>query len=195
MDIFSHGFWTAAAAEGVNRTFLKKRKPPLNPRRAAFWGVAPDLFSFGLAFAWLAFRWLTGSSAQFFPHDPAHPELQFGTGDPKTTVVPLARLTAILYQFTHSAVVFTIFFLLVWLLRRRRPPLEIFGWLFHIFIDIPTHSYRFYPTPFLWPISSWKLNGFSWAEPWFLLPNYAAILIVYLLLRARRRRGGEPSRA
>jgi len=44
-------------------------------------------------------------------------------------------------------------------------------------------SYKFYPTPFLWPISGWKFDGLSWADPWFMLFNYAAIIIVYVLLK------------
>jgi hypothetical protein len=30
---------------------------------------------------------------------------------------------------------------------------EMRGWLLHILIDIPTHSFRYYETRFPWPIS------------------------------------------
>ena len=62
------------------------------------------------------------------------------------------------------------------------------GWGLHILIDIPTHSYQFYPTPLLWPVSSWKFNGFSWTTPWFIIVNYLAILLVYALLYILRKR-------
>lgn len=199
MDIFSHGFWTAAGAEFLNRKVLKAPRRKLRVPWVAFWGVAPDLFSFGIAFVWLAARWVAGNSDQFFPHDPAHPELGFGTGDPASTTIPIARLTAMLYQFTHSAVIFFAVFGLILLFRstqKRRllsfsaAPWEMGGWLFHIFLDVPTHSYRFYPTPVLWPLFSSKFNGFSWGTPWFLISDYGLILLAHLLFfRKRRKRG------
>ena len=189
MDIFSHGFWAGAGAEFLNRKMFKERRK-LNVRWAAFWGVAPDVFSFGFAFAWLFLRWATGQSEQFFPHDPAHPELQFGTGDPSNATIPLGQLTAILYQFTHSAVIFFAVFgvIVLFRLRSRRIPWEMAGWLFHILIDIPTHSYRFYPTPALWPLSEWRFDGFSWGTPWFLITDYLAILAVYFFFLRRRQK-------
>ncbi len=66
--------------------------------------------------------------------------------------------------------------------RPRRFPYELLGWLLHILIDIPTHSYSFYPTPFLWPISQYKFDGISWGTPWFMIVNYSSLAISYLVL-------------
>jgi hypothetical protein len=65
---------------------------------------------------------------------------------------------------------------------------ELGGWFLHIVIDIPTHSYEFYPTPFLWPFSELHFNGFAWGNIWFEAINYSLILIVYLLLWRKRRK-------
>ena len=172
MDIFAHALWTGAVAAGVNKK-IKGRK--INIRWTIFWGVAPDLFAFTIPFIVLAIKVITGTVA---PGDiprpsavePAHP--------------PMARLfayTRLLYSISHSAIIFFLIFGVVFLLMRQ-PPLAMLGWLFHILIDIPTHSYRFYPTPIFWPISSWQFNGISWTEPWFMIVNYGALAAVYFLL-------------
>lgn len=62
------------------------------------------------------------------------------------------------------------------------------GWLLHILMDIPSHSYDFYPTPFLWPISDFKINGFHWGTPWFMITNYSLIIISYLILYFLKKR-------
>jgi hypothetical protein len=71
------------------------------------------------------------------------------------------------------------------------------GWLVHILIDIPTHSYQFYPTPFLWPLSSWKFNGISWGQKWFMIANYSTIVIAYAALYfwSRKAKNKFPAKA
>ncbi len=86
-----------------------------------------------------------------------------------------------LYQISHSLFVFSAVFGIVWLIRRR-PVLEMLGWPLHILIDIPSHTLRFFPTPFLWPVSSYHFDGISWGNRWFMLVNYSAIAAVYLAL-------------
>ncbi|MBI3671680.1 hypothetical protein HY249_02705 [Candidatus Azambacteria bacterium] len=101
-------------------------------------------------------------------------------------------LTSALYNISHSLIVFCIVFFAVYLIFKR-PVWELGAWLLHILIDIPTHSYKFFPTPFLWPVSNWKYDGFSWGNPTFLISNYLSILAVYVLLYLleRRRLKGE----
>jgi membrane-bound metal-dependent hydrolase YbcI (DUF457 family) len=41
----------------------------------------------------------------------------------------------------------------------RRVVLELLGWLSHVLIDIFTHSFRYYATRFLWPLSDIRFNG------------------------------------
>jgi hypothetical protein len=77
----------------------------------------------------------------------------------------------------------------VWLLVRR-PVLEMLGWALHILIDIPSHSLRFFATPFLWPLSGYSVDGIPWGNRWYMLINYSALVIVYLLLWRTSRRAG-----
>ena len=89
-----------------------------------------------------------------------------------------------LYNITHSLVVFFLVFILVsWLSKRFFWSMT--AWAMHILIDIPTHSYNFFPTPFLWPISSYKVDGISWGTPWFMVVNYSAIVITYVIIYYR----------
>ena len=184
MDIFSHGLWAAAAYKAADG---KKR---FNLWKAAFWGVFPDLFAFTISFLWLFGNFVFGDlSFADLPRpdeiEPASDALMFGDGDIGKATSFIARVTAILYHLSHSAVVFLVIFGLVYLIFRR-PIWELGGWLMHIFLDIPTHQYQVYPTPVLWPLSGWKFDGFSWETLWFLVPNYIAIIFVYLLLRNKR---------
>lgn len=139
----------------------------------AFWGVFPDVFAFAPLFAWMAFSAITGNfnSADFKPTEMEPTQVD---------TLPIFKLTHLLYNLTHSLFAFAIFFLVMFLIFRRAR-WSTLGWLFHIIIDIPTHSYQFFPTPFLWPFSDWKFNGIAWAEPWFLISNYAILAIVWII--------------
>jgi len=98
----------------------------------------------------------------------SHPEAQ-----PKDLASASERSNAALGSSLHSVPL---------RMTNKRVPFELLGWLLHILIDIPTHSYSFYPTPFLWPISQFKFDGISWAIPWFMIANYSALALVFLSL-------------
>lgn len=174
MDIFSHGLWTGAAYKALN----KKKGYKFNIFRAIWWGVFPDLFAFTIPMIWLIFNLISGG---FIVSDLPRPNIEPAPQD----TLPIFRLTSLLYSISHSALVF-ILILGIILAIRRQPVWEMGGWLMHILIDIPTHSYRFYPTPFLWPVSQWKFNGFSWSTSWFLILDYSLIVVTYFLLYRKR---------
>lgn len=179
MDIFSHGLWTAAAAKVAG----KKLHPSLHAGWAAFWGVFPDLLAFTLPFALLFWNMAVGNlNISDFPR----PDPEGGAPSDAANLFN-STLVHALYSLSHSIIIFAVVFCLVWLLKKR-PVWELLGWLLHILIDIPTHSYQFYPTPFLWPVSNLKINGVSWATPWFMVANYFALLAVYAYLRFAKRK-------
>lgn len=185
MDILSHGLWT-------NVVFLTAR------RRDRWWAVAfallPDLIPFG---------------PFFFEELAVH-----GIHDGPPTFAPaaLAWITAT-YQFTHSLVVFgaaLVGVMVVRCFRGRKQTstistavkivevpkhsmwqvhpwvyLPMLAWGLHILADIPTHRRAFFPTPFLWPLSDYTVNAISWANPWFLIPNLLALVIVYVIIGVR----------
>lgn len=155
MDIVSHGLWGSLAFGRRNgRDF----------GLAFLIGIAPDLFSFGL--------YTLGTWVGVFDH----PDWRSGR-HPDPAAIP--AFVHMLYDYTHSLVIFLIVFGLVWLIRRR--PWWLLGaWALHILIDIPTHSFAFFPTPFLFPVSNYKFDGVSWGHPYIFFPN--VILLAFLLI-------------
>jgi len=158
MDIFAHGLWTAVVYQKV---------PPRVRWWAVFFGVAPDLASFGVFFVQ---RLVQGT---------------LGFGQPTAWSIPAYVYQ--LYSYTHSLVVWVAAVLLVYLCDRRRIPWVLGAWGIHIVIDIFTHSADFFPTPFLWPLSSFHVNSFSWGEPWFMALNYSALAVAYVVWYLKKR--------
>jgi hypothetical protein len=161
MDILSHALWPLALAKLTNvKTTLK-----IKLGGAAFWGAFPDLFAFSIIFITSIF---TGG----FPHPPDHGASQSGW---------LFTLTETLYSFSHSLVVISIIILGLWI-TRRKIYYVLGGWVLHILADIPTHTQEFFPTPFLWPISSFTVSGFRWGQSWFMILNYSLLGIFFVYL-------------
>lgn len=179
MDIFSHGLWAGAAGKAVN----KKTTGPLNFWRMVWWGIFPDLLGFTPVFVWLF--WNLIFNGLNLADLPGPEKIEPWPGD----TLPIFRLTSTLYAIGHSAIIFLVVFGIVFLVFKK-PVWEMGGWLFHILLDIPTHSYKFYATPFLWPLSNFKFDGFPWTSLWFLIPNYLFIILVYFLLRRRKKNTG-----
>ena len=67
-------------------------------------------------------------------------------------------------------------------MKKKRLPYYALAYPTSILFDIPTHTKEFLPTPFLWPVSDWVFDGFSWGNGYFMLINWGLIfgLIVYL---------------
>ncbi|HOK47756.1 MAG TPA: hypothetical protein PLA43_06275 [Bryobacteraceae bacterium] len=161
MEIVAHGLWTAAAAVAAKRT----RGIRLRTGWAVWWGVFPDVLAFGpMIGAGLALRLVEGAGAA-----------QSGQ------LVPRVRLGLPLYPTGHSVLVFLLVFGIACILARR-VLFEMLGWLLHIMLDIPTHSYSYYSTRFLWPVSNFSIDGIPWWTPWLWVSTYVALLVVYLLL-------------
>ena len=178
MDIFSHGLWAGAVFKFLN---LKKTKEKFNPWAAGFWGMFPDLLSFTLPFFWM----LLGLIFGFFSLSqlPGTQEME-----PIAQNVPFVfKIIGPLYTASHSMFVFFVVFLFVMLICRK-PVWVMGGWFIHIFLDIFTHSYDFYPTPFLWPISNWMFNGIHWGQVWFMVVDIILLVIVYGCLKTREKK-------
>lgn len=161
MDIISHGLWGSFVFGRRNRrSFLL----------AFFLGVAPDLFSFGTFFV----ASLLGGTDR-----PS-----FAAGPPPAHLIP--GYVYALYSVTHSAIIFSVAFITLWVLRRH-PVWEMAAWGLHILYDIPFHEHRLFPTPFLWPISSYTFDGWAWSDPWIFFPNVVAlaVLSIWFFMRTR----------
>jgi len=183
MDIFSHGLWAAAGYKATNDFSLEpKGKKPLKVWWGAFWGIFPDLFAFAIPFVWIFGNLIVG---KFKVSDLPGPETMEPLVSNKLNGV--LELSKSLYNFSHSFFIFAIVFGIVYFVFKR-PIWELFGWLFHIVIDIPTHLYQFFPTPFLWPVSKFEVNGFSWGNKWFLIVDFSLLILTwgFLLLRKKK---------
>jgi membrane-bound metal-dependent hydrolase YbcI (DUF457 family) len=166
MEIVSHALWATAAAQAANGKVAAR----VRVAWFAAWAAFPDLLAFTPAvIAGLWYR-LWGT-ARIHAH---HSGMRLGWLDFN------------LYEVTHSLVVFALVFAVVWLIFRR-PVWELLGWALHILMDIPTHSSRF-PTPFLWPLSSYRIIGISWRQGWFMALDVSALAVVFLLLWRSQRR-------
>lgn len=153
MDILSHGLWGGAA-------FGRKAKKSF--WLAFFIGIAPDLFSFGIFSAMNILGLASGPD--------------WSNGPPSPGAIP--EYVHTLYNWTHSLVIFAIVFGIVWLLRKK-PLYELLAWPLHILMDLPTHSTRFFPTPFLWPFADYRFDGIPWSHPWIFFPNWILLVLVY----------------
>lgn len=164
MDTLSHGLWGSGLFGRKNRQYFLW---------GFFFGIAPDIFSFGL----FTISSLLGVSAR--------PD--WSAGPPPENMIPSYVHT--MYDITHSFVIFGIVFLVVWYIRKK-PFVPLWAWAFHILVDIPTHSVAFFPTPFLWPFfNAVRVDGIPWTHPFIFIPNVILLILLYTWLFYRKRYG------
>jgi len=166
MDVISHGLWGGAGF--------------YNKSRKSFWtafafGIFPDVAAFGLFFVTLFVK-LSLGKIDFTKFEP-----------PAKDFAP--QYTHTIYNFTHSIFIFAAVFIIVWIILKK-PMLEMLAWGLHILMDIPTHSYAFFPTPFLFPFSSYTFDGILWASQPFFTINWIVLILLYsyLIYRYRSKR-------
>ncbi len=168
MDIISHGLWGGVA-------FGRRNKK-------SFWlsflfGIMPDVLAFGPFFASVFLGLQKGPQFSSEPPDPG--------------LIPL--YVHRLYSMSHSLIIFTLLFAALWIIRQK-PFWEFSAWGAHILVDIPTHSYQFFPTPFLWPLSNITVNGVPWGNPWIFIPNVTLLITLYMYFFVIRPRLSESSK-
>ncbi|MAG47998.1 hypothetical protein CL617_05310 [archaeon] len=129
--------------------------------KAVLAGILPDIVSFGPHFLLSIFA---GT---------------FTRGKPG--IETISDSTFMLYNFTHSFIIFIFVALLIFIITKK-VYLWLLAWPLHTFVDIFTHSTDFFPTPFLFPLSSYKFDGHAWGNKYFMIANYSVLIIVYLLI-------------
>jgi len=155
MDIFSHGLYGGVAfGKNTKRDYII----------AFLFGISPDLFSFGILFL-----------ASFLGIDSVAVS---GFERPNNESIP--QYVHSLYNVTHSLVMYGILFGSLWLAGKKHLAKLSLAWPLHILVDIPSHSTEFFPTPFLWPISNFSINGIAWSRPIIFIPNVLLIIGLYL---------------
>jgi hypothetical protein len=99
-----------------------------------------------------------------------------------------------LYNVTHSLIIFLLVFLVFWAFLKR-PVWELGAWGLHVLVDVPTHSYAFFPTPMLWPLFGWRFDGWQWMTPAILIPNYVLLALCYAWFASRCVQTGKCKRS
>lgn len=170
MDVLSHALWGGVSFGRKNRSkFLL----------AAGISLLPDALTEGLFMILLLLN--VGGMPGW---ESGHPRL----GD-----YPLFAQN--LYSITHSLIVFALVFAVIWVVAKR-PVWIVAAWGLHILIDIPTHSLALFPTPFLWPISDFKVDGVGWDSPIVLVIDGVMLLVAYSIwVYPRIRWRGQPKDA
>jgi hypothetical protein len=153
MDIISHGLYGGITFGRHSKTSYWK---------AFFFGVMPDLFSFGIFFAITLLSFASG------------PDFYVGTTNASDIPVYVHQL----YNVTHSLFVASFIICFVWFVQGKFM-IEMLAWPLHILVDIPTHSAKFFPTPFLWPVSNFYVDGISWGSPYIFFPNLIILAVLY----------------
>lgn len=169
MDILSHGLWGGGVFGRKSKIFFL---------RAFLFGIAPDLFSFGILSIAVTFGL-------------QQPVFKFGHALPPMSAIP--QYVHQLYDLTHSLVVFAAVFSLVYL-ALGKPFYPMLAWGLHVVMDIFTHDLSFFPTPFLWPIADYKFDGLHWGLPIIFIPNVILLGGLYLFIFLKRKRVAQPSR-
>ena len=153
MDILSHSLWGGIALG---------RKKKSDYIYAAILSFLPDFLAEGIMFSLV---YLGVKNMPGLEH-----------GHPNITEFPMYAQN--FYNITHSLIVFAIVFFIVWAIRKK-PFIPLLAWALHIIIDIPTHSYELFPTPFLWPVSDFKVNGIHWSSPVIMIPDIILLFVLY----------------
>ncbi len=169
MDSIAHGLWAGAVAIAVNNLRgSTDRSKTLHTGWFATWGVFPDVLAFGpmvVSGFWLRMTRSNGAAT----HGGHIPHVDLG--------IPL-------YPAAHSLVTFALVYGAIFILARSHA-VNLLGWLLHILIDVPTHSYQYYATQFLWPVADYRFDGVAWWTPWLWVSTYAGLGLAYVFFWRR----------
>ena len=124
-----------------------------------FFGVVPDIFSFGIYFLFLIF----------------FSESDFG----KPTKAELPVWVYELYNISHSMITASFFIIIAYFIKKEFA-WPMLAWPMHIIVDFFTHSIEFFPTPVLWPVSDYRFDGIPWSNPYIFISNFVIIFIIYI---------------
>ena len=150
MDTLSHALW--------GKGFFGYRGKPY---WSIFFGVLPDLFSFGIYYI---------LNLLFNYKNLKH-------GKPELHELPDYIFT--LYDITHSLVIALFFVCIVYFFINRNFAFAMLAWPLHILVDFPFHTIDYFPTPIFWPIIDFKFDGIPWSNKYVWFSNLAGIFLLY----------------
>ena len=159
MDVFSHWLWGMALTRG--KVSWKVSGPM---------GVLPDLVAF--------------VPASILGIIQGFKRVEINNETKTSDMHPIAWD---IYQWSHSLTIALLIFLTAWFILHRRgheSPKKLawfftVPWFAHILLDIPGHTLRFFPTPFLHPFSDLMFDGVRWSVWWFFWPQVLSLGIYW----------------
>jgi len=126
-------------------------------------GILPDAVSFG---PFMLYRFLAGFSIMGSPPPEIVPEWVYSTYDMTHSLIIAGLAVLILFRFNRSL------------------GLASLAWPLHILMDIPAHTRDYFPTPFLYPLSSFTVNG---TDSLYLAGlNWVLLIGVYVYLNLKK---------
>lgn len=182
MDTLAHGVIGGLffSRSGV----LATRNPIDRPfwKDWTFWtavgfGTIPDLSSFGLHFVGMV---ASGELWEMLRH--------MVSGDVMAAAPPADTLPEYIiwnYRIMHSLVIALAAGVLIRLFWKKGF-LPYLAWPVHILCDIPVHSKSYFSTQFLWPLSDWSFDGWSFGRNLWILAGYWTVILLALAWRIRR---------
>lgn len=175
MDILAHGLWAGIGIEALSRRRAITARSKIAIVALA---VLPDIV-----------HMVPTVVAAILGSMPWSTVWTYATAAPGTEpVMPafVALLSHQLHCIMHSAVVLGAVTLVASLLAPAAS-LALLGWWLHIVIDVFTHSTDYYVVPILYPFTYWGFNGIAWNRPWFMVLNYASMVVTLMFLTMSRR--------
>ncbi len=155
MDFISHGLWAYALV-----------------RKVKFWPIV--FFATFPDFIWVYIGIATNIFGKTFPMKEVVLE-----DFPDVTALPIyPDYVYTLYDIPHSLIICALVFLIIFLIKKKIY-LAMLGWPIHILLDIPSHIKEFFPTKFLYPLSSYSVDGIAWTLPSFFIPNVILLTTIY----------------
>ena len=166
MDFIFHGATNVALQKTIEQ---KKETPRVRWQGwwyAFLWGAIADLVPFTVPVVYSIFKGIAFWAGE-------NPEM--------------LQVSQNMYQYTHSLVIFGALFLLVRAITKKWH-LPMLGWALHIVMDMPLHAPEYFPTPFLFPLSSWTLPfGISWTT-WWIWGSVWIVLIGWFVWLKRNKK-------
>jgi hypothetical protein len=166
LDILAHGLWPGIEALSRRRVIAARSKIAV-----VALAVLPDIVHIvppAVAAISGAMPWSTvWTYAAAAPGtEPAMPAL-------------VALLSHHLHCIMHSVVVLGAATLVTSLLAPS-VSLALLGWWLH-----------YYVVPIFYPLTYWGLNGIAWNQPWFMVVNYASVVVALIFITKSRRASQE----
>lgn len=103
-------------------------------------------------------------------------------GAPGLSTIPPWVLS--IYSLTHSLIIAGVMVSILFYINKK-VGIAASAWILHVIMDIPVHNRGYFPTPFLYPLSDFTINGVNSLKLWAV--NWLVLILVYTYSYLRRK--------